>query len=146
MNATPNDRSSSSCLLAGTVAAVLASASVAFAAPPYDGSTPMQCAIKTVMACSGPDSCVRGTAASVVLPSVLLIDVARRVASGDRAGRTVRITAVGRGGGRLMLHGEEIEIGGVAWNVVIMEASGEMTGAVLTEPGGYLMFGSCAGP
>jgi hypothetical protein len=98
------------------------------------------------MACSGPDSCVRGTAATVVLPPVLVIDVDQRLLGGDRAGRTVRITAVGRGGGRLMLHGEEIEIGGRAWNVVIMEATGEMTGAVLSEPGGYLVFGTCATP
>jgi hypothetical protein len=126
--------------------ALLATVSVSFSAPPYDGSAPMQCAIHTVMACSGPESCVRGTAATVVLPPVLMVDVGRGIAGGDRAGRTVRITSVGRGGGRLMLHGEEIEIGGRAWNVVIKEASGEMTGAVLSEPGGYLMFGSCAAP
>ncbi len=133
-------------LLLSSSVVLLASVSVASGAPPYDGSAPMQCAIKTVMACTGPESCVRGTAATVVLPPVLMIDVGRRVASGDRAGRTVKITAVGRGGGRLMLHGEEIEIGGRAWNVAIKEDSGEMTGAVLSEPGGYLMFGSCAGP
>jgi hypothetical protein len=129
----------------GLVAAALIGVSAAAAAPPYDGSTPLQCGITAVMACSGPESCVRGTAATVVLPPVLVIDVDRRLVSGDRGGRTIRITAVGRGGGRLMLHGEEIEIGGRAWNVVIKEATGEMTGAVLSEPGGYLMFGSCAG-
>jgi len=126
------------------IAVVLTGVCPAAAAPPYDGSTPMHCAIKTVMACSGPDSCVRGTADTVVLPHVLAIDVNQRLVSGDRAGRTVKITAVGHGGGRLMLHGEEIEIGGRAWNVVIIETSGEMTGAVLSEPGGYLVFGTCA--
>jgi hypothetical protein len=129
----------------GLVAVLLASVSAAAAAPPYDGSAPMQCEIKTVMACSGPESCVRGTAATVVLPPVLVVDVGKRLLSGDRAGRSVRITAVGHGGGRLMLHGEEIEIGGRAWNVVIKEATGEMTGAVLSEPGGYLVFGACSG-
>ena len=126
------------------VAGLLASVTTAAAAPPFDGSTPMRCAITAVMACSGSESCVRGTAATVVLPAVLSIDVPQRVVGGDRAGRTIRITSVGRGGGRLMLHGEEIEIGGRAWNVVISEATGEMTGAVLSEPGGYLMFGACA--
>jgi hypothetical protein len=128
----------------GLVAALLASVSIASAAPPYDGSAPMDCAIKTVMACSGPDSCIRGTADTVVLPRVLIVDVGQRLVSGDRAGRSIKITAVGHGGGRLMLHGEEIEIGGRAWNVVIKEATGEMTGAVLSEPGGYLMFGACS--
>jgi hypothetical protein len=129
----------------GLVTVLLASVSVATAAPPYDGSTPMQCSIKAVMTCSGADSCVRGTAATVVLPPVLMVDVGKRLVTGDRSGRSVKITSVGRGGGRLMLHGEEIEIGGRAWNVVIKEATGEMTGAVLSEPGGYLIFGSCAG-
>jgi hypothetical protein len=117
--------------------------SSAVAAPPYDGSETMNCGINAVMACSGPESCVRGTADTVVLPHVLVIDVNQRLVSGDRAGRTVKITAVGHGGGRLLLQGEEIEIGGRAWNVVIMEDSGALTGAVLSEPGGYLMFGSC---
>jgi hypothetical protein len=129
----------------GLAAVLVVGASVASAAP-YDGSRAMNCAIKAVMACSGPDSCVRGTADTVVLPRVLVIDVDQRLVSGDRAGRRVKITSLGRGGGRLMLHGEEIEIGGRAWNVVIMEASGEMTGAVLSEPGGYLLFGTCAVP
>ena len=108
-----------------------------------DGTTPMQCEIKAVMACTGGDSCVRGTSATVALPPVLVIDVGARLVSGDRSGRTVRITSVGHGAGRLMLHGEEVEIGGRAWNVVVMEATGTMTGAVLSEPGGYLMFGTC---
>jgi hypothetical protein len=128
----------------GAVGLLLGSVSPAAAAPPFDGSTPMRCAITAVMACSGPESCVRGTAATVVLTPVLTIDVGQRLVGGDRAGRTIRITSIGRGGGRLMLHGEEIEIGGRAWNVVIMESTGEMTGAVLSEPGGYLMFGTCA--
>src|SRR5260221_4175809 len=103
------------------------------AAAPFDGSAPMDCAIKAVMACTGAESCVRGIADTVALPRELVIDVGQRRVSGDRAGRSVKITSQGHGGGRLMLHGEEIEIGGRAWNVVIMEATGEMTGAVLSE-------------
>jgi hypothetical protein len=125
------------------VAMLLAGLAPAAAAAPFDGATPMQCEITAVMACTSGESCVRGTAATVALPPVLLIDVAARRVSGDRSGRTVRITSVGHGGGRLMLHGQEVEIGGRAWNVVVLEATGTMTGAVLSEPGGYLLFGTC---
>jgi hypothetical protein len=56
----------------------------------------------------------------------------------------VKIVSVGHGGGRLVLHGEEIEMAGTAWNVVVDQKSGELTGAVVSRVGGYLVFGSCA--
>lgn len=112
-------------------------------AVPLDGSTPMQCAIQTVMVCNDPSMCVRGTAATVNFPPILKIDVAGRRVSGAATGRTARITSVGRGDGQLLVQGEEMGIGGIAWNVVITEASGAMSGAVLSHGGGFLMFGAC---
>jgi hypothetical protein len=128
----------------GFVAILLSSVCAAQAAPVYDGSAPMQCAIKSVMVCDDPSICVRGTAQTVSLPSVLSVDVKGRLVSGDASGRTTRITAVGRGAGRLMLHGEQIDPLGIAWNVVIVEDSGVMSGAVLSQGGGFLMFGACS--
>jgi len=126
------------------VCALLVSVYAAQAAPVYDGSAPMQCAIKSVMVCDDPSICVRGTAQTVSLPSVLSVDVGRRVVGPDASGRTIQITAVGRGAGRLMLHGEQIDPLGIAWNVVIVEDSGVMSGAVLSQGGGFLMFGACS--
>jgi len=128
----------------GLVAILFLGVCAAEAAPVYDGSAPMQCAIKSVMVCDDPSICVRGTAQTVSLPSVLSVDVGRRLVGGDASGRTVRITAVGHGAGRLMLHGEDLDLGGVAWNVVIVEDSGGMSGAVLSQGGGFLMFGACS--
>ena len=34
--------------------------------------------------------------------------------------------------------------GGIAWDVVMVEASGAMSGAVLSHGGGMLMFGTCS--
>ena len=124
--------------------ALLAGATTAYAAP-YDGSTPMKCAIETVMICSDPSVCVRGTAATALLPSVINVDVAGRALRGDAAGRVVTIVSVGHGAGRLLLHGEEVKMSGTAWNVVVDETSGAMTGAVLSHQGGYLVFGACSG-
>ena len=124
--------------------ALLAGATAAHAAP-YDGSTPMKCAIETVMICSDPSVCVRGTAATAVLPPVIDVDVPGRALRGDAAGRVIKIVSVGHGAGRLLLHGEEIKMSGTAWNVVIDETSGAMTGAVLSHQGGYLVFGACSG-
>jgi hypothetical protein len=96
-----------------------------------------------VFACSGPDSCVRGIAETVALPRVLTVDLANKRVGGDKAGRTARITSTSRGGGKLMVLGEEVEVRGVTWSVVVKDGSGEFTGAVLSEPGGYLLFGTC---
>jgi hypothetical protein len=125
------------------VATLIAGGAPVAAAPSLATENFLQCAIKAVMACTEADSCVRGTAATVALPPVLEIDVKAGIVRGDRSGRTVRITSQGTGGGRLMFHGQEVEIGGRAWNVVIAAETGAMTAAVLSEPGGYLMFGRC---
>jgi hypothetical protein len=126
-------------------AAVMVLTSVTAAhAGPYDGSAAMQCRIQAVMMCSDGSGCVRGTAQSALLPPVVKVDVPGRLLSGDASGRTVKIVSVGHGPGRLVLHGEEVEMSGTAWNVVVDEKSGALTGAVLTYVGGYLVFGSCA--
>src|SRR3989449_11653342 len=124
----------------GLVAILFLGVCAAEAAPVYDGSAPMQCAIKSVMVCDDPSICVRGTAQTVSLPSVLSVDVGRRLVGGDASGRTVRITAVGHGARRLMLHGEDPDLGGVAWNVVILGNSCGMWGGRLSSGGWLLMF------
>src|SRR5262245_30336346 len=101
-----------------SVAILFGAAVVANAAPPYDGSKPMQCAIDTVMACSDPAVCVRGTAQTVNLPPVLNVDVAQRVISGAATGRTIKITSVNREAGRLLISGSELA---GAWNLAVVE-------------------------
>ena len=125
----------------GLVAVMLAVAITAGAAPPYDGTRPMQCAISTVMVCSDPSVCVRGTAATVSLPPVLTVDVPQKIISGAATGRTIKITSVEREGGRLLLAGSE---SGGSWNVAVVEDSGAMSSVVLVRNGGFLMFGTCS--
>jgi len=95
----------------GLACVLLVSVCGAQAAAVYDGSSAMQCAIKSVMVCDDPSICVRGTAQTVSLLSILTVDVGRSLVSGDASGRTIRITAVGHGAGRLMLHGEQLDVG-----------------------------------
>ena len=125
----------------GVMALMLAAAVVADAAPPYDGSKPMQCAIDTVMVCSDPSVCVRGTAQTVNLPPALNVDVGQRVISGAATGRTIKITSVNREGGRLLISGSELA---GSWNMAVAEDSGDMFSAVIVRNGGFLMFGRCS--
>ncbi len=124
----------------GLVAVLMAVAVAASAAPPYDGSKPMQCAITTVMVCSDPSVCVRGTAATINLPPVLTIDVGQRLISGAATGRTIKITSADRDAGRLLISGSE---SGGSWSVAIIEDSGAMSAVALVRNGGFLMFGTC---
>jgi hypothetical protein len=125
----------------GVLTVLLAAAATASAAPPYDGSKPMQCAIETVMVCSDPSVCVRGTAPTVNLPPVLGVDVGQRLISGAATGRTIKITSVDRDGGRLLISGAET---GGNWIMAVAEDSGQMMSAVLARDGGFLLFGRCS--
>jgi hypothetical protein len=128
------------------LAAVLLCTSTAQAAPPYDGSSPLKCAIETVMVCSDPSTCVRGTAQTVLMPPVLNVDVGKRLISGPASGRTARITSTGQGAGKLMVAGHEIETLGNMWGLVVEQKTGAMSAAVLSHGGGFLTFGACTAP
>ncbi len=124
-----------------TVLLLLAAAVVvASAAPPYDGSKPMQCSIETTMICSDPNICVRGTADTVGLPAVLVVDVGQRLISGAATGRTIKIAWTSSEGGRLLIGGTEL---GGGWTMAVAQDSGAMSSAVIVRSGGFLVFGSC---
>ncbi|HXU87585.1 MAG TPA: hypothetical protein VFQ62_01930 [Methylomirabilota bacterium] len=56
----------------------------------------------------------------------------------------VRIISIDRGAGKMMLRGLDVQTLGIAWDLVVDENSGSMSGAVLSQ-GGDLLFGRCAG-
>ena len=127
--------------IASSVLLVLVFAVVAAAAPPYDGSKPMQCTIETTMICSEPSVCVRGNADTVGLPQVLNVDVGQRVISGAATGRTIKIAWVNNDGGRHLIGGTEL---GGGWTMAVKQDSGAMSSAVIVRSGGFLMFGTCS--
>jgi hypothetical protein len=118
-----------------------AAVAVAGAAPPYDGSKPMQCSIETVMVCSDPSICVRGSAPTVNLPPVLTVDVGQRLIGGAATGRTIKIAWVNNDGGRLLIGGTEL---GGGWTMSVATESGAMSSAVIARSGGFLVFGTCS--
>jgi len=101
----------------------------------------MQCSIETVMVCSDPSVCVRGSAATVNLPPVLNVDVGQRLISGAATGRTIKIAWVNNDGGRLLVGGTEL---GGGWTMSVGAESGAMSSAIISRSGGFLMFGTCS--
>jgi hypothetical protein len=126
--------------IAISVLLLLSAVVAASAAPPYDGTKPMQCAIETVMVCSDPRVCVRGSAQTINLPSVLNVDVEKRLISGAATGRTIKIAWVNREGGRLLVGGTEL---GGGWTMAVAETTGAMSSAVIVRSGGFILFGNC---
>jgi hypothetical protein len=125
------------------LAAMALSPAVAWAA--YDGSTPLLCAVNTVMECDGSGACQRlsGQGASQ-FPPFLRINVPQKVitAAGNDARKT-EIKAVTRIDGRLILHGGE---NGRGWAATIAEDTGRMSAGVVADDFAFALFGACTTP
>jgi hypothetical protein len=112
-------------------------------AAPFDGATPLLCAVQTVMECERSGQCVRVTTDEVDLPALLRIDVPKKMISANGASRTAEIGSAANLDGRLVLQGGQQ---GRGWSVVIVEASGRMSAAVADSEAVFTVFGACAVP
>jgi hypothetical protein len=131
---------------------LLALAPLALAAVPapalaagYDGSTPLLCAITTVMECDATGECHRHTAAMHPdFPSFLRINVGQRlITDGQQGARKTEIKAVTQLDGRLILHGGE---NGRGWAAAIAHDTGRMSAGVVAEDFTFALFGACTTP
>ena len=119
-------------------------------APPagaaLDGSSPLLCAISTIMECDGTGQCQRHTAHQHPdFPAFLRINVdARRITDGTRkGGRTTEIRSAARLQGRLILQGGE---NGRVWSATIAEDTGRMAAGIVADEFTFALFGSCTNP
>jgi len=110
-----------------------------------DGSTPMLCAVSTVMECDATGKCVRITPEiHPDFPSFLRVNVPQRViVEGGPGGRKSEIKAVTRLDGRLILHGGE---NGRGWAATVAEDTGLMTAGIVTDTFAFNIFGACTTP
>ena len=126
-----------------TLALVLGAPIAAHAA--LDGSTPMLCAVSTVMECDAAGRCVRITPElHPDFPSFLRVNVPQRViVEGGPGGRKSEIKAVTRLDGRLILHGGE---NGRGWAATVAEDTGLMTAGIVTDTFAFNIYGACTPP
>jgi hypothetical protein len=111
-------------------------------AAPFDGATPLLCAVQTVMECERSGQCVRVTTDEVDLPALLRVDVPKKmISAANGAIRTAEIRSAANLDGQLVLQGGQH---GRGWSVVIMEASGRMSAAVVDSDAAFTVFGACA--
>jgi len=110
-----------------------------------DGSTPLLCAVTTVMECDISGQCERQNPAKHPdFPSILRVNVpAKTITLGIPDGRTTEIKSVSRLDGRLILHGGE---NGRGWAATIAENTGRMAVGVVAEDFTFALFGACTAP
>lgn len=115
--------------------------SVATAA--MDGSTPLLCALTSVVECTRGGSCDRSTTEDAQVPPFVRINVQQRLLSTVDGGRTSPIAAVQRANGRLMLQGMQNER---VWGAVVNEETGQMSATVGEDDGAIVISGACIAP
>jgi hypothetical protein len=127
------------------VAAGFAMTSPAAAAGKYDGSTPMICAVTSMVECTADGKCERAAPQEGNnLPTFLRVDVKGGVlTANDGSGRKTDIKTSNVVGEQLMLQGVE---NGKAWNMVIGSGTGRWGGSVVEDDGSFAIFGSCTLP
>lgn len=127
----------------GLVMLTLALTSPAAAAN-LDGSTPMLCAVNTIMECDTSGKCERHSPAlHPDFPPFLRVNVPQRLITTGHDGRKTEIKAATRLDGRLILHGGE---NGRGWAATIMEQSGRMSAGVVADDFIFTIFGHCTTP
>ena len=134
--------------LAGiTVVVALLALAMQGAAPAsaaYDGSTPLLCAVNTVMECDGTGQCQRhAVSGQSQFPSFLRVNVPQKVITAASDGRKTEIKAVSRLDGKLILHGGE---NGRGWAATIAEDTGRMSAGVVADEFTFALFGACTTP
>ena len=125
--------------------AVLALAVAAPASAALDGSTPLLCAITTIVECDDTGQCQRiATSQHPDFPAFLRVNVGQRLITDAQAiGRKTEIKSASRLDGRLILQGGE---NGRGWSAAIAEDTGRMSAGVVADKFTFALFGACTTP
>ena len=108
----------------------------------FDGSTPMLCAISTIMECDADGECERHSSSDHPDFRFLRVDVkGRKIMAGKN--RQTEIKSTMRIDGRLILQGGE---NGRGWSATIMEESGRLAAGVVADDFTFALFGACTNP
>jgi hypothetical protein len=124
---------------------VLAAAAPTAAGAALDGSSPLLCAITTIMECDGSGQCQRhASGPHAEFPAFLRVNVGERVITdGQTSGRKTEIKSAAHLDGRLILHGGE---NGRGWAATIAEDTGRMSAGVVADHFTFALFGACTAP
>ena len=134
--------------LAGSVVFVFGAMSASAAT--FDGSQTLLCALQDVTQCDAGAKCLEVTPEDINVPDFLQIDARNKVISATPEAGTARTTAIERSehiDGKLVLQGADDGIEGVrdglAWSMVIDDASGKLVLSAAGDGVAFVAFGVC---
>jgi hypothetical protein len=114
------------------------------AAPPYDGSAPLLCAVSSIVECENTATCERRQLEEAGMPTFFRVNFAdATVIAADASGAKAEVRTATRADGRLILQGGQQ---GRGWTATIAEDTGKMTVAVVDHDAGFVIFGACTTP
>jgi len=125
------------------LASLLALTAHSSLAASFDGSKNLVCATLQISECDFDSGCERKTYAEADFPAFLNVEFgSKKIVAivGGEKGRTTAIEAVSSKDGKTLLQGAE---NGRAWNMVINQASGDMTATIADVGATFSIFGAC---
>ena len=113
-------------------------------AAPFDGTTPLLCALIQVLECAPGGACERRRAEDVNLPQFIKVDPqAKTLAAPGPDGRTAPVQAFANVNGKVVLYGGQE---GRSWSAVIQSETGKMSASVVDDQATFVIFGACTAP
>ncbi len=113
------------------------------AAQDFDGSKPLICSVMEVIECAPGIECDKGLPETFEFPEFIKINFTEKVLVGKANNQRIAtspIEKVETMEGNLILHGSQ---NGRAWNIVISQATGKMTGTIAADGFSFTVFGAC---
>lgn len=109
----------------------------------FDGKKPLICAVVEVIECAPGTECIKGVSENWRFPQFIKIDFKEKLMTGmfqNQKQPTTPIDKVEIQEGLLILHGTQ---NGRAWNMVISQETGHMTGTIAADEFSFTVFGAC---
>ncbi len=113
------------------------------AAQDFDGSKPLICSVMEVVECAPGIECDKGLPENFEFPEFIKINFTEKMLVGKANNQRITtspIEKVETMEGNLILHGSQ---NGRAWNIVISQATGKMTGTIAADGFSFTVFGAC---
>lgn len=113
------------------------------AASDFDGTKPLLCAVVEIVECAPGTGCIKGVSENWQFPQFVKIDFKEKMMTGmfrNERQPSAPIDKVEVQEGMLILHGTQ---NGRAWNMVISQQTGHMTGTIAANDFSFTVFGAC---
>lgn len=109
----------------------------------FDGSKPLIGSVMEVIECAPGTECKKGLPENFEFPDFIKINFTEKILVGKSNNQRIDTSPIEKveiQDGNLILHGSQ---NGRAWNIVISQTTGKMTGTIAADGFSFTVFGAC---